>query len=202
MNDFIFPDRIEEQLVELLTYPEVMPNLIGFYGEAGSGKTSFAKYLAKKIGANLQYFAMNEGGIDSRWIDANRCWFLGRSVLDDLSKSIQKITIIDEFHNLKKDKQDQFKTLFDDVPDTHLIIVCFNSEVGKSMDQTLSSPIYSRLHLIDFNLWTKELDAMILKVKAKYSDLSEIEIRAMLPDMRRITRVAGIAQRRSERQVA
>ena len=193
---FVFIDRVEEQLNELLQHPDSMPNLISFYGEPGCGKTSFADFLIKHLGVSHRYLPMNEGGINQKWIEQNRCWFENSNVLFDQEKCPNKITVLDEFHNLSMKEQDRFKTIFDAVPDTHLVIVICNTTISRSIDKVLSSPILSRLHGIDFNLYQDELDPMVDKVYEKYPFSDPDTIKMQLPDMRTIVRNAELAQKK------
>ena len=59
MENFIFPKRLEQQLKDFIDYPESIPNILCFYGIPAQGKTSFAKYLAKQVANEVNYFDAN-----------------------------------------------------------------------------------------------------------------------------------------------
>jgi Cdc6-like AAA superfamily ATPase len=201
-TNYWFTPALREQLVELIKYPNETPNLLCFYGEPGTGKTSVARHIADVLAVDSRIFNMDhKQNLGNRFIDSERLWFEGNSLLTciDAERPVSKVTILDEFHNLKHSEQDKFKTLFDAVPKNHWVIVCLNTAHNKTLRQTLSSAIYSRLHSIDFNIKENEVTPLAQMIVEEYSLLTEYEVKAWLPDFRKIQREGALRQKRKQR---
>lgn len=201
--DYWFTPELKEHLLELLEYPSEAPNLLCFFGEPGTGKTSIATHIAKSIPIESRTFNMDHRqNLGNRFIDEERGWFEGNSLASAIEENrpVKKVTILDEFHNLRFSEQDKFKTLFDRIPNSHWIIVCLNTRTGKQLSESLSPAVYSRLHTLDFNIRGHQIDGLVHQVIKEYSLLSEQEIRAWLPDFRKIQREGSLRSRRVNRQ--
>ena len=201
-TNYWFTPALRQELLELLEYPKETPNLLCFYGEPGTGKTSLARYMAEVLSVESRTFNMDHKQIlGNRFVDSERAWFEGNSLLTalDAERPISKVTVLDEFHNLKHSEQDKFKTLFDAIPRNHWVIVCLNTAQNKTLRQTLSPAIFSRLHSINFNIKDSELDQLAQVIVEEYSLLTEYEVRAWLPDFRKIQREGALRQNRKNR---
>ena len=205
MNDyidqFIFTDRLRDQLQGLKTYPEMiqLTPVLCFHGFAGVGKTSFAKLLCEELCGDVKHFAMNERSLKNSFIEKEiKPLFRTRSLLDPGDKCFSRGIILDEFHNLSPKDQDRFKVVFDELVDA-LVIVCLNTMNTKPLHECLTKPIYSRVHQINFNIRDEEneLTEMVGKVNDKYPLLPRTKVRAWLPDMRVITREGKLSVLRS-----
>lgn len=204
MEQFIFTDRLNNELKVLKTHPEIMQitPVLCFHGYAGVGKTTFAKLLCDDLCADTQYFAMNERSLKNSFIEEQiKPLFRTRSLLDQGDKCFGRAIILDEFHNLSPKDQDRFKVVFDDLTDggSALVIICLNTMNTKPLHKCLTQPIYSRVHQINFNIRNKEneLTEMVGKVNEKYPLLPRNKVRAWLPDMRVITREGKLSVLRS-----
>ena len=196
MNDyidqFIFTDRLRDELNILKTYPEMiqLTPVLCFHGFPGVGKTSFAKLLCDDLCGDVKHFAMNERSLKNTFIDEQiKPLFRTKSLLDPGDKCFSRGIILDEFHNLTPKDQDRFKVVFDELVDA-LVIVCLNTMNTKPLHKCLTQPIYSRVHPINFNIRDEEneLNEMVSKVNEKYPLLSLTKVYSWLPDMRVITR--------------
>jgi len=201
MDQFIFTDRLRDQLQGLKTNPEMiqLTPVLCFHGFAGVGKTSFGKLLCDDLCADVKHFAMNERSLKNSFIEGQiKPLFRTRSLLDTGDKCFSRGIILDEFHNLTPKDQDRFKVVFDDLTDA-LVIICLNTMNTKPLHKCLTEPIYSRVHPINFNIRDEEneLTEMISKVNEKYPLLSRTKVYSWLPDMRVITREGKLSVLRS-----
>ena len=201
MDQFIFTDKLRDELNILKTYPEMiqLTPVLCFHGYAGVGKTSFAKLLGEELCGDVMYFAMNERSLKNSFIEKEiKPLFRTRSLLDPGDKCFSRGIILDEFHNLSPKDQDRFKVVFDELVDA-LVIVCLNTMNTKPLHKCLTQPIYSRVHPINFNIRNEEneLTEMVGKVNEKYPLLSRTKVYSWLPDMRVITREGKLSELRS-----
>ena len=129
-------------LIESLLSKKNKPQVFLLYGEQGTGKTTAARIMAKKLGAS---------GIDIREINSSsfRGIETARDIINDIqfcpaaSKSI--VYILDEAHKWTKDAQDAMLKPLEDTPDNCYFIIC-TTDLGK-----LSKPLLSRCTKIEFN---------------------------------------------------
>lgn len=192
-DDFIFPKSLSSKLQWWLNNSTTVVSPICFYGLPGSGKTTFAQFIAEqKSGTNnILNVDMNSHKMDG----------------DNLRKEVKKITdfaitnsffdsgewgkvlILDEFHNLSFKEQDTFKMRFDEWNNLGIqIIICLNISNTNSINKVLSTAIKSRCECINFSYSTDVVDEVMPQVIAKYPNLKPEDIRCLLPDLRQIDR--------------
>jgi replication-associated recombination protein RarA len=188
--DFIFHEDLEKQLSFFVENPEHLPNAVVFWGEPGTGKTSFAKLFAETFAANTGYYPMCETKIDK---DFRKTASLERtSVSLDFSGGgyvFDTIHILDEFHNLAPKDQDYFKTKIDALrPDDRLIVILNTLPNKPNIEQMLSPAMVSRLWSFNFNLPLSKATQHCSRIREKFPLLSEQKIYSLLPDMRQIVK--------------
>lgn len=202
-KDFIFPERIEDQLLEL--FVSGSPNLICFHGNPGIGKSSFARAYSKALAEYVTTDAVNE-------IGAN---FITRKYLEEMKIGLKQTTvdfssfmeeevsrfryqrahILDEFHDLTIRAQNRYKARFEDLRDDELCIVTLNTTNTRTVRDVLSPAIFSRLHCINLDIRRSEFKEVAAKVSERYPLLSEATILSRLPDLRSLTREGRFSER-------
>ena len=191
-STFLFHQKLEEHLSFFIENPEALPNAVVFCGAPGTGKTSFAKLYAETFASNTDYQPMNETKIDKAFKETaalNRTSVSITSLMEEGSSTkFDTIHILDEFHNLSPKEQDFFKTKIDGLRETDRLIVILNTTNSRPVWKMLSSAIYSRLYVIDFDLPLKEATTFAKKVEEEFPLLDIKQIHALLPDMRQIVR--------------
>jgi len=190
-DDFIFPERLKEQLEFLLNNPRKIPSPLCFYGLPAKGKTEFAKFLGEKLAKDTFYYDCNEFIHDIDFVTGVRKISYTYPIeVDEERKNntLGKCFILDEWHNLPAKKQDLFKTFFDNPPSKNIYIVCCNTDSKNKLRNVLTAPIYSRFHFIRFDLFARDLDEVIEKTKDKFPMLDDDFIRNNILDYRAITR--------------
>lgn len=198
-NEFLFPVSVGETLQRLVNNPKDTAKILCFHGYPGIGKTSFAKAYASQFADQVNYKPMNEKKVDASLLDelfhqsASLMSFIGEH--DDV-KVFERITILDEFHNLAPKQQDQFKVRFDNLDDNERVIICLNTEEdrGRYIKSKVTDAIFSRVHEINFNLQRYETKDFVEEVQLVYRHLKSSQIHAYLPDMRRIDRENKLAK--------
>lgn len=201
-DNHVFTDELEAKLFRLIDQPEFLPTFTVLYGEPGIGKTTFAKWFAEEHSTNSRYFAINESGLDKNvWEDiASTFRSAAFRLQNQEEKAITKLVIIDEFHNASKNAQDRFKTLYDSLeatPDNdERIIFIMNTDsrvANKQIHDLLSPAMYSRMYRLSFDVPERCVDEIVDKSKRLYPDLSENQIKALLPDHRQLQRLQRFA---------
>ena len=189
-DQFLFTPRLTEELGAFIKRPAALPKVVCFYGYPGIGKTSFALAFARHFGEYYSYHPMNETNIKASFMKQ-----LNMSTAHTLvpfitsgDKKFNKVTILDEFHNLSPKSQDFFKTQFDVLGDDDRVIVCLNTTETKDVKDLVTEPIDSRMTVkIDFNVRRSEYLAHAKNIAYRYPHLKLHEIKSLLPDMRQIS---------------
>jgi len=191
-EEFLFNQSLAYQLDAFIKRPSALPQVVCFYGEPGIGKTSFALAFARHFGEYCSYHPMNETNINAGFIK-----HLNMSTAQTLvdffrsdDKPFSTVTILDEFHNLAHKSQDFFKTQFDALGERDRVIVCLNTTDRKSLKQSVTAPIYSRMTAkINFTLPPDEHDEFAKQIANRFLYLELDEIKSSLPDMRQISKL-------------
>jgi len=201
MKDFIFPDRLEQELNLFLDDPSKIPNILCFYGVPAQGKTSFAKFLGDQVACEVVYLdavSHTGDGVSSASVVQDLTASLRtHSLFSDGIKTFEKCFIVDEFHNFSDQRQDSFKIIFDRVLKPvslrHLIIICVNTDDKNSIRKILTPAIYSRCHKIRFDILASEKSEVINKAISRLPDVDPDLIRRNLPDWRDLERAILIS---------
>jgi len=154
-DDFIFSDALADELEIFDKHPEAVGRgALLFHGTPGTGKTSFAKYLAKKHAHNVRYVDINDDGdefIKTGWksgkgqtIGGWARWF-GNTGLSPHEKDVEEkyfhhALIMDEWNDADRKKQNKWKVAFEQMYDMEsikiLIIICMNTTHAGDTDDT------------------------------------------------------------------
>ena len=198
MENFIFPIRLEKELKNFLDYPENIPRVLCFYGTPAQGKTSFAKYFAEQVASENIYFDANSHSredYDSSYVVKQITKIDRTCSLFNENKTFDKCYIIDEWHDFSEIRQNDFKTPFDTIIDEenkrcvkNLVIICLNTDSKNTIQKVLTPAIYSRCHLVRFDILASEKNYIIEKTIEKFPELDPAIIKASIPDWRVIKR--------------
>ena len=198
-DNHVFHNELEAKLLRLVDRSDRLPPFIILYGEPGTGKTSFAKWFAEEYASCMNYFPINETGLNKEvWHKISRCHTTAS--LYDEGKPISRLVILDEFHNATRNQQDKFKTLYDQISERDIgvqFIFVLNTNarvVGKQIHDLLSPAMYSRMYRLSFDVPERLVDEVVEKSKRLYPGLSENEIRATLPDHRQLALKQSLAE--------
>lgn len=210
MNEnFIFCNELRQALELFIARPEIIPSPLCFYGEPGTGKTTFAEYLADHVAAEMFYYDMNEfkanGASAGKLLDSVKAIASGRTItrLFDESKAENAVwrtaIILDEWHNATIKQQDGYKVPFEKYGKDNktLFILCLNTTQNEGLERRLSSAIRSRCHAISFNTKSAQTEELVGLIKKRFPKLNKTMIRGLLPDLRRIEREAKLQTARS-----
>jgi len=190
-NDFIFPERLKEQLEFILDNTSKIPRSLCFYGLPAKGKTSFAKFLGGKLANEVSYHDCTNYKKDEKFhksIDMESYTFFRSGANESEDGLFTKCIILDEWQVLPPKIQDSFKTVFEDGNKKCIFIICCNTSIKKPLYNVLSPSIQSRCHKVRFDLFARDLDEVIEKTKDKFPMLDDTFIRNNILDYRAITR--------------
>jgi replication-associated recombination protein RarA len=188
-DDFIFNAELEKKLNWLLDNPKKIPPVLCFYGYPGNGKSSFAKFIAKKVGATDHYFDMNEycanGKSFGDMLERIKWAIIQKSVFGDYTKPWKRVIILDEFHNATKRQQDTLKITLESHSKNNncLFILCLNVNNGGYLEDEITPAIASRVFPISFNTKTVDLPELTQAIKNKFPKLDIEDINRDLPEM-------------------
>jgi MoxR-like ATPase len=144
-DDFVFSDALADELEIFDKHPEVVGRgALLFHGLPGTGKTSFAKYFAKKHAHNVRYVDINDDGdefIKTGWKSGKgqkiSGWaeYFGNTFDKHFEGAEEKYfdhaLIMDEWNDADRKKQNKWKVAFEQMYDLQsikiLIIICMNT---------------------------------------------------------------------------
>lgn len=195
---FIFVDEIQQQLEFFLRDPNSIPNPLCFWGEPGTGKTTFAKFLG--------------GYATSTEQDGDMCFHFDMSALrtntqcDKMAENIEaylrysyhsirykwhRCVILDEWHDIPYNQQGKFKVPLDrwTCRDMHLVILCLNASNEDQLKALVPPPILSRCHLICFNTEPIQKKELIDLANKRFPMCNRSKIETLLPDIRKIEKI-------------
>jgi hypothetical protein len=145
-DDFIFSDALADELEIFDKHPEAVGRGgLLFHGLPGTGKTSFAKYLAYKHAHNVKYLDINDKDQDfiktgwktgkSSIVGGWAKWF-GTTGYEPHTEGAEEkyfhhALIMDEWNDATPANQNKWKVAFEQMYDTQniriLIIICMNT---------------------------------------------------------------------------
>lgn len=197
LNDLILTNTLKNQLNMFITEPNMMPPFTVLYGEPGTGKTSFAKFFGKKFACDYKYFASNEGLGKNEFEDITS-FLRTRSLFSESKGAIEKVIVIDEFHNASKKEQERFKTIYDELDDNVKLIFVLNTNSSskgyKTLPDILSTAMISRCYSLSFDISLDEVNEVVNASKKVYVNLDEETIYRYLPDHRLLERMNEMAK--------
>ena len=104
-------------------------------------------------------------------------------------KSLSKVLVLDEFHNLTELQMNYFKVPFEEWSDLGIqIIVCCNTGRRLPIESTLIPALISRLELISFDTDINDRSELTTKVLSKFPQLDKHTVHRLLPDYRKIVK--------------
>lgn len=189
-DEYVFPDRLEKTLIGLVERTKLFGGFVSFYGEPGIGKTSFAEKFGELYFNDVMYLPCNEEGLPKKDWDNLVKRLHSVTLCGEEAKRMNRLFIIDEFHNLPRNKQDKFKTLFDRMGKDDLFIFIFNTDgnKGKSVSHFLSPAMISRCKNISFDVRVNENEEVLDKAISFYQYLDKDLVNDLLPDHRQLQR--------------
>jgi replication-associated recombination protein RarA len=189
-ENLFFVPRIANELNRYIKNPDKIPNVLCLYGNPGLGKTAFSKLFAETFAEHSQYIPMNEHTKDIETKAFKKKLLFNTTTLrvSPENHPFESVVILDEFHNIAPKQQDVFKVMFDNLRQQEIVIICCNTTSKKSIKKTLSPAIYSRVHLVRFDLEEREREHHAKDLAEIFTNLKLLEIVSWLPDMRRIVR--------------
>ena len=195
-NNYVFPDRLEKTLTGLVERTEVFGGFVSFYGEPGIGKTSFAKKFGENYFNDVMYVPCNEEGLPKKDWENLLSRLRSVNIFGEEANKMNRLFIIDEFHNLPRNKQDKFKTLFDRLGKDDFFIFIFNTDgnKGKSVSHFLSQAMKSRCKNISFDVRSCENEEVLEKAISLYQHLDKDLVNDLLPDHRQLQRENQLAE--------
>ena len=190
MNDFIFSNKLKTELQFLRDNPEKLPCALCFYGEPGTGKTSFAKNLASEFSADVLYYDSNSYKSESKTSNAIvkeiRSMCNSMNLFDDEKKPFMRVFIIDEFHDLSPIAQNNYKVLVEDIRERDMIFIfILNTERNSkksSYENRVTPAMRSRFHAINFDIHKDQVDEVCKLAKNKYPNLPKKIIHKFVSD--------------------
>ena len=194
-KDLVLPDGLK-RLGLLLDNPELIPPFTLFYGEPATGKTTVANRIASQLAGSSYYIPCNETGLSNGDWDKIQS-FDQYSLERDETKPLEKVYIIDEFHNCSSSKQDRFKTIYDTFESCERLkgvkfIFIMNLEAGGrrvALESKLSHAMRSRMvEKVNFDVRMDEVESMMDSYRLAYGNLDDLQIRGLMPDHRRLQR--------------
>ncbi|WP_190319869.1 AAA family ATPase [Candidatus Enterovibrio escicola] len=198
-DDFIFSSALQSKLQFFLDNPSKTPNLC-FHAYPGTGKTTFAKYLANEIATDVRYYDINAYKADAKTSSSviqsiNECnTTVTRFMQNAEPKQFDIAFIVDEFHNASLRNQDSYKIRTEEMSKTHNAIFIFilNTEVHDkkaTYAKRVSPAMRSRLYEVDFNIKIHEHDEVFALAKKKFPQLPDSVIRTqvMKNDLRQLS---------------
>ena len=196
IDNYVFPDRLEKTLIGLAERTELFGGFVSFYGEPGIGKTSFAEKFGDLYFNDVMYLPCNEEGLPKKDWDNLVKRLHSVTLCGEEAKKMNRLFIIDEFHNLPRNKQDKFKTLFDRMGKDDLFIFIFNTDgnKGKSVSHFLSRAMVSRCKNISFDVRVNENEEVLDKAISFYQYLDKDVVNDLLPDHRQLQRENQLAE--------
>ena len=198
-DDFIFSSALQSKLQFFLDNPSKTHNLC-FHAYPGTGKTTFAKYLANEIATDVRYYDANAYKADAKTSSSiiqsinECCTTVPFPSEDSKPRYFDRAFIVDEFHNSSLQNQDSYKILIEEMYKTHNAIFIFilNTEVHDkkaTYAKRVSPAIRSRLYEVDFNIKIHEHDEVCALAKKKFPHLPDSVIRTnvMKNDLRQLS---------------
>lgn len=152
-------DAVVKQMKQIFDKKKLPPHAILLCGPTGTGKTTLARIIAKKLGATeVKEFNCAS---DSRGIDFIRS--LGEISRRASLDGTPRVFILDECHQITGDAQDAALKLTEDVPQNVWYIFC------SSEPEKLRSTFRGRLTTYSLSaLSALQLEALARKVSTKY----------------------------------
>jgi len=147
-EDFILFDRLEEQLGFLDACPDKITSALCFHGLPGIGKTSFAKYFAKKHAKCVTYMDVSDWtqfkkhAVYKDWKRELVHIDIDSNYREDKKKYFDRALILDEWGDLSNVAQTWWKLPLQEMQDikvTHdfkmLVIICLNTSPYKKEEK-------------------------------------------------------------------
>lgn len=195
MNDIldglVLSETLERQLRLLEKYPEKFPKFLVFHAEPGVGKTTVAKRLADKLATDVAYLPVNESGVNKEFFERVIKKRLHSVTLDnftegDCSKRYSRIFVIDEFHNVTKNQQDKFKTIYDLQHSDVKFIFVLNTDFKKKkfLHHVMSPPMISRCMSFNFDVSEFEKEQLLDRAEKVFPHLDRQTLSRLFPDYR------------------
>lgn len=199
LENMVLTSSLEKQLTALIEHPNKFPNFLVFHGEAGTGKTTFARKFAQVNAVHETYIPVNEIKLNQVWEKEIESPLHTKPISYDDSeheKPFDRIFVIDEFHNISTNQQDRFKTVYDRLDERTLFIFVLNTDARKPsevLSRKLSGAMYSRCFEFNFDIPKIQCAQLIPKAEEIFSNLSTERIKALMPDFRKMTQENDVA---------
>ena len=205
-DDFVFFDELRDELNVYDKHPEQITRALCFHGLPGIGKTSFAKYLARKHASQVLLLDMNHRTHPffkdwrreiamRRFTDQEIGW---DEPTETKKKHFDYAVIFDEWNDAKFDHQNKWKVPIEEMYSKYdvLVIICMNTSHYEdkesrrfSLEKMLSPAIASRCDVVEFSPYDEDKNQVINEFRRRYPKLTERKLLKAYPDIRSMVHI-------------